>query len=87
MVRLVVDKTPEPGSDEMVTLLNDVLHAALGQLSPSLHFTAGDVMGAAMYILVDAGLEASSPAVLRGDIIIALDRMLADWAKTQGSMH
>ncbi len=75
---------PEHSTDQMVTLLCNMLQSALGSASDLVKFTNGDAMSAALHLIVEVGLENSSPDQLRNDTIEALDSALADHLKTRG---
>lgn len=77
---------PDPNSDGMVSLLGDLLEQTLQQLPFT--FSCGDAMGAALYVVVDAGLmNAPSPEKLRQDIIDGIDRILAERAESKRKLN
>lgn len=78
---------PEPNTDAMVTLLHQILDGAAESFSNLTSFTRGDLMGAALYMVVEVGSEGSPPDKLREDIIAAVDRILADMAQEKARMN
>lgn len=84
---VIVVEPPEPGTDEMVTLLTHAIGEAFNQLHQMFPFTSGDVMSACMHLLVEAGLSNASPAKLREDAIMALDGVLDENAKRRQKVN
>lgn len=77
---------PDSNTDAMVSFLGDLFEQMVGQLPFS--FSHGDIMSAAMYLVVDAGLvNAPSPERLRQDVIDALDRIIAERATEKRAKH
>lgn len=73
-----ISEIPERCTDQMVTMLFGVLHDALDKVHEGISFSRGDVMAAAMHLIVETGLEAASPEMLREDVINGFDLTLAD---------
>lgn len=86
-MQIEVVEMPEHGTDAMVTLLHRVLNSLVGQLANDIKFTTGDVMSAALHLIIDAGLMNASPANLRKDIATSVDRILAEVAKKREAMN
>jgi hypothetical protein len=82
----VVISVPAPNSDGMVTLLGDLFEQMISHLP--FQFSHGDVMSAALYMVIDAGLiNAPSPEKLRSDIVDGLDRILAERAAERRQLN
>lgn len=52
--KIVVEKIPEPGTDDMIAMVHSVLEQVLSQLP--FPFMDTDVMSAATALLIDAGM-------------------------------
>lgn len=71
---------PEPSTTEMKALLHGVLRSAVDQLAEIVPFHTGDVMSAAMTMIVETGLEGEPPEKLRATLVEVLDALLASYA-------
>lgn len=56
MAQISIEKIPEPGTEDMVTLVHNVLESVLFQLP--FPFMSADVMSAATVLLIDAVMVA-----------------------------
>lgn len=56
MAQISIEKIPEPGTEDMIALVYNVLEGVLSQLP--FPFTFADVMSAATALLIDAGMAA-----------------------------
>lgn len=86
-MQVKIVEMPEHSTDAMVSLIHQVLSSVVGQLANDIQFTTGDVMSAALHLIVDAGLMNATPASLRADIVTAVDNMLAEYAKNRGTVN
>lgn len=71
---------PEMNTDAMVQFIYRIFMEALGQVREVAKFGAGDAMAAAMHLVVEAGLAHATPEQLRADLIVGIDKILADRA-------
>lgn len=80
-MQVEIMELPKHSTDEMVTFLHGALLGTANSVSDVVRFTTGDLMSAALHLIVDAGLENASPEQLRADIVKGLDAILADRAE------
>jgi hypothetical protein len=78
---------PEPCTPEMVGVLHRAINDLLNSVAGTFPFARGDAMSAAMYMIVEAGLENSSPDKLREDVIAAFEVTLEDVLAQRGKAH
>lgn len=83
---VMVVPIPDANTNEMVTLLHEMIESLLHQLP--FPFSYADIMGAALYHVVEGGLvNAESPEKLRQDIVEAIDRIIPELLGRKGKMN
>lgn len=69
------DGFPQPNTNEAINVIGNAIDDLLHQLP--FRFTNGDVMSAALYLVVECGLNSATPEQLKQDIIESLDNVIA----------
>lgn len=83
---------PEPKTDEMVTLLNSAMEEALAAISNRYRFANGDVMSAALHVMVDAGMVSvhngdQTREQLVDDIIVGVRACVMGWQPSHSTIE
>jgi hypothetical protein len=87
-MKIELIEIPEPCTPEMVGVLHRAIDDLLDSVRVMFPFARGDAMSAAMYLIVEAGLDGgASPEKLREDVKDAFETTLADVLAQRGKAN